>query len=86
MRKIFHPIQVQILKLLYRKKLTIYHISKILSKPTPLVQFHIGQLFKKGFLLRKPLEDKKGFLYYTNKNKVKLFEERNKQILYIKSE
>ena len=81
MRKILHPIQVQILKLLYKRALTMYHVSKILSKPTPQIQFHIKHLYKNGFLLRKPKEDGKGFLYYTNKKRIKLLEEKNREIL-----
>lgn len=84
MKKTLHPIQVQILKSLYRQKLTTYKLSKKLLKPTPLIQFHVNQLFSKKFLLRKENKERKGWVYYTNKRKVKLTEEKDKDILYIK--
>jgi len=86
MEKPLHPLQIDILKILYGKKMTIYKVAKKLNKQTPLIQFHVRQLYNKKLLIRKEMENRNGFLYYTNKRTVKIINDKDKEILYIRAE
>jgi len=83
-KKPLHPLQIQILMLLYNRKLTPYKISACFSKPYQLVKYHVDQLFSQKLLLRKEKPDGRGFLYYTNKRMVKLETKKDKKIIYIR--
>jgi len=86
MSKPLHSLQVKILKLIYKRKMSIYKISKILGKPTPLIQFHVNHLYKMGLLRREENKKNKGYVYKTNHSKVKIEDVKDKTIVYIKVE
>jgi len=81
-----HPLQIQILVLLYSRKLTPYKISVKLSRPYQLIKYHVDQLFTQKLLLRKEKPSGKGFLYYTNKRMVRLEKKSDKKVIYIRVE
>ena len=83
MQKPLHPIQIQILKLLYNKKLTIYQISKELKIPTQLINYHVKSLTEKGLLIKEQ-SDTNRFVYFTNKDLIELKTHKNQDLLIIK--
>lgn len=67
-----HPLQVEILKLLRGRKLTIYRLAGMLNERENLIRCHVKQLLK--YKLVKKLTDKKSrkSLYTLNKSKIEI--------------
>jgi len=81
--KPLHPIQIQILKVLYNQRLTVYALGKALNLPTSLVRYHVKYLEEKN-LVKKMKRMDNAFLYYTNREVVEVKREREKDIIIIK--
>jgi len=81
-KKPLHPIQIQILKALYNQKMTIYYLSKNLKLPSPLVRYHVMCLVNKN-LLKKEKRMDNSFVYFVNKEVIKLNKKDDKVVILI---